>query len=377
MNNNHKQANRTISKRILPVPVLMCVLILLTGCEQPDDAAGKKTQRPPTAVIVAQPRQQIFTQTVEALGTAHAIESTVITTSIAEKITRIGFEDGQQVSKGHVIVQLNDTTERAELKAANSRLQERRKFTERSRDLRRQKIISQAELETAEAELANAQAVVAALQVEIADHAIRAPFAGRLGLRNVSVGALIQPSDAITTLDDLSVIRVDFTVPALHLAILQPRLALEARTATWPDRIFRGELASVGTQADPHSRAVTARALLPDTDGLLRPGMLVTLQLLADERQALAIPEAALMPLAEKQFVFILTDDHKVRRSEVTIGTRSDGRVEILDGLNADERVVVHGTLKVSDGAAVEVMAEMDGSRSIADILREQGKGGN
>ena len=350
---------------------LLCMA--LVGCDSSGNAdTPGQASRPPTAVIVAPVTSETFADSVEALGTAHASESIVLTSNIAEKITAIEFTDGADVAQGDVVVRLDTSAEAAALQAAQARLDERQKSLSRIRGLHEKRIVSDAERDLAAAEVATARAEVAALQAQIADRIIRAPFAGRLGLRSVSVGTLIQPGQPITTLDALSTVKVDFTVPAVHLSLLQPGLPLQARTATWPDRVFRGELASAATQVDPLTRTVTARALLPNPEGLLRPGMLVNLTLLSNERQSPAIPEAALMPLGEQQFVFVLTPDNTVRRTEVQIGTRHVGQVEIRAGLEPGQRVVVHGTLKVSDGGPVEVMAELDGSRSIAEILRDR-----
>lgn len=357
------------------VAVGACLILGVSACgsefgEQAGEKGAKK--KPPTAVIVSSVTTKSFADSVEALGTTRSNESTVLTSNISEKITDIAFDDGQQVEAGAVVVKLDAAAEQAALQAAKARLVERKKALARIRGLHEKKIVSDAEKDQAEAEVATALAEVTALLAQIEDRIIRAPFAGRLGLRSVSVGALIQPGETITTLDDLSTMKVDFTVPAVHLSLLQSGLPLEARTATWPGRVFKGELQSVATQADPRTRTVTARAMLPNPDNLLRPGMLVTLALLSNERQSLSVPEAALLPVGNQQFVFVLTPENTVKRTEVKIGARSVGHVELRSGLEAGQKVVVHGTLKVSEGGKVAVMAELNGSRTIADILRDR-----
>ena len=185
---------------------------------------------------------------------------------------------------------------------------------------------------------------------------IRAPFAGRVGLRRVSVGSLVNPGAVITTLDDTSVVKVDFAVPENDIAALREGLSISARSSAYPSREFQGRVQSVDARIDAASRAVTVRAVVPNGDGLLRSGMFVTVLLTRDQREAVVIPEEALVPEQDRQYVFVVADGKSVRR-EVQIGTRQPGRVEIVSGLTAGERIVVEGTVKVRDGEAVRDLA--------------------
>ena len=349
-------------------PATLLILMLLIGCGAESDVKEGKVEVA-VPVVIAPVTEAEFTDAIEALGTTRANESATLTANITEKILEIGFRDGAHVRKGDLIARLDNTAERAELRAAQALLAERQRTLERSRTLLDENIVSQAEYEVAVAEMESAKAQVGSLQAAIGDRIVRAPFSGRVGLREVSVGSLIQPGDVITTLDDLSVMKVDFTLAAVYLSVLEPGLPIRARTSAFPDRVFEGELTSVATQVDPVSRSITARAHIPNPDETLRPGMLVELELLARVRKGLAIPEAALVPRSNEQFVFVLENDH-VRQRKVSLGTRHAGTAEILDGLAAGERVIVHGTLKLSDGKAVKVLGELDGSRSMEEILR-------
>ncbi len=341
---------------------------LLAGCGADSGKPAGKAESA-TPVVIASVTETGFTDAVEALGTTRANESATLTANITEKILEIGFRDGAHVKKGDLIVRLDDTAERAELKAAQASLVERQRALERASTLLNEKIISQAEYDSVIAAMESAKAQVGSLQSAVADRIVRAPFSGRVGLREVSVGSLIQPGSVITTLDDLSVMKVDFTLPSIHLGILEPGLAIHARSQAFPDRIFEGELASVATQVDPVSRSISARAHIPNPDEVLRPGMLIELDLHSRARTGLAIPEAALVPRASEQFVFVLEDGH-ARQRKVSLGTRRDGFAEITAGLKAGERVIVHGTHKLTDGKPVKVLGELDGSNSVEDILR-------
>ncbi len=160
----------------------------------------------------------------------------------------------------------------------------------------------------------------------------------------------------ITTLDDTSRIKLDFDVPEVFLARLQPGLTVTARSAAWPDDAFVGRVASVDTRVDPVSRTLTVRALVPNESGRLRPGMFLTVTLLKEDVTALVVPEQAIVPERSQQFVFVVGDDGVVERREVRSGRRRPGEVEILDGLAAGERVITEGTQKVRAGVTVRVV---------------------
>jgi membrane fusion protein, multidrug efflux system len=214
-----------------------------------------------------------------------------------------------------------------------------------------------------------AEAQIEAIKARIADRTIRAPFSGLVGLRDISVGALVAPGDLITTLDDLSVIKLDFTVPATYLRVLRPGLPVVAKASAFANEPFSGELRSVGTQVDPVSRSVVARALVPNPDGVLRPGLLMTVELFKNPRQALVIPEGALIPRGRSNAVLVVDDGGTAVRREVTIGTRRPGEVEILSGLGEGEHVITHGTMSVRHGQAVTIMAIQEHEQPLREML--------
>lgn len=330
--------------------------LALAACDPAASTPAPNTAKPATAVIVEAVGSESFASSIEALGTARANESLDVSANLTEKIIALNFQDGSRVAAGSLLARLDDTAERAELTAARARLQERKRTLERSRSLVKQNVLPESEVDLRAAEVETAAAEVAALEAGIADHQIRAPFAGRVGLRMVSVGALIRPGDLITTLHDIDIIKVDFTVPETGLARLKPGVALRARSSAYPDQLFEGEVAAVDTQIDPRTRSVLARALIKNPEHILQPGMLIELQLLARQRESLAVPEAALVPKAERQFVFRVVDG-KAEQVEVQVGTRKPDLVEITEGLSAGDQVVVDGALKLRPGAAVKIIS--------------------
>ena len=310
----------------------------------------------PVPVVSAIVRKQDLVRELRALGTARANEAIEVTSKASNIVAAVRFRDGQAVARGQVLVELDGAQARADLAVANAALGESTSQYNRSRELLATQALSKSQFEQLEsAKLAN-EARVAAARARLEDTVIRAPFGGRVGLRRVSVGTLISPGTVITTLDDISVIKVDFAVPENDLASLRDGLAVVAQTAAFPERRFAGRVLSVDSRVDPTTRSVAVRAELPNSGGLLKPGMFLTVELLRDQRSAVVIPEEALVPEQNKQFVFVVSGGKSLKR-EVRIGARRPGSVEIVTGLAAGERVIVEGTVKVRDGGAIRDLA--------------------
>jgi membrane fusion protein (multidrug efflux system) len=324
-------------------------------------AAGSRA----TAVIAIQPQLKQFAQEVEALGTVRANESVDITAKVADRVTAIHFREGQQVQKGQLLIELDSTEARADLAAAEAAYTDSRSQYNRSQELYQTRALSEAQLEQLQATLLANEARVAAARSRVNDRRIIAPFAGRVGLRNVSLGGLVNPGEVITTLDDLSVVKLDFSVPEVFLSSLQPGLSVQASSTAYPGETFEGRVASIDTRIDPTTRSVAIRALIDNDDKRLRPGMFMTLRLVRSEGLALMLPEQAIVPENDRHFVYVV-DDGRARKREVVLGRRRPGEVEILDGLATEQHVIVEGTINVRDGTPVRVQegdaAMLDGA---------------
>jgi len=323
-----------------------------SGAGGPPGAGGGRSSQP-ASVTLAAVRTERVSQKLEALGNARANESVDISTKSSNVVTAVTFRDGERVKRGQVLVQLDNAQARADVAEAQAALTESESQYNRSRELLNTQALSKSSFDQLVATLAANRARLAAAQARLEDTVIRAPFSGRVGLRRVSVGTLISPGDVITTLDDTSVIKLDFSVPENFLAGLREGLSIRATAPAFPGRSFAGSVASIDSRVDMNTRSVTVRALLANEDGALKPGMFLNVSLANDEREALVIPEEALTPEAERQYVFVVSEG-KVSRREVRIGGRRPGSVEVLAGLSAGERVIVEGTQKVRDGASVQ-----------------------
>jgi membrane fusion protein (multidrug efflux system) len=360
------------------LPGYLMVSALLAGAINIHAAESPKSA--PKHVIVAPVVSEEISDRVEALGTARANESVNITSNVTEKIREIHFEDGQQVKTGDVLVILDQAEEKANLKQAEAVRGERKLALDRLLQLEERKLAPTDEIDRTRLELEQAEASISAIKTRISDRVIRAPFDGVVGLRNISAGALVEIGDLIATLDDTSQIKLDFSVPAMFLAELKPGLKIKARATALDNRVYQGDVKSIDSRVDPVTRSVQVRALLPNPDGSIIPGILMQVDLLRNTRHALVIPEAALLPMANKQYVMVrINKDGKdtVAKREVEIGIRLPGYVEILSGLTAGEYVVTHGNSKVRPGDSLDVLAVDDGSVDIATILKGQKNKGN
>lgn len=326
--------------------------------QQSQGRVQSQAQATVVRVTTSPAKMQRISDEIEALGTTEAFESVIVTASVSDTIARVHFRDNQQVRAGELLVTLQHQEEQAALDAAGVDLKEQEREYRRIADLVKSKTIAASELDRLQSAIDIAKANVAKAQAQLNDRFIRAPFDGVLGFRQVSTGALVSPGTPITTLDDVSPIKLDFTVPERFLPILVPGKDIYATSEAVPSKRFQGNVASIDTRIDPVSRSATVRAELENKEGLLRPGMLLRVRLVKEAREALAVAAASVFQVKSQHYVFVVGSDLKVEQRPITLGLRLPGIVEVVDGLAAGEQVITRGLLKVRDGATVEVKEE-------------------
>ncbi len=293
---------------------------------------------------------------VEALGTTYANESIDITANTTETIKNIYFEDGQEVAQGDVIAVLEQDEEQAQLKASQVQLAEHERELERLAGLLANKVISKREYDERKTLLDINKQRIEEIKARIGERTLRAPFDGVLGLRRLSVGALVRPGDIITTLDDIRQIKLDFNVPDIYLNKIHKAMPIQAHSVSLRDRLFEGVISTIDSRVNPITRSVLVRAVIDNEDKIIRPGLLMQVLLLKDQRKAIVAPEEAVFQKKNKHYVMLLEEGSStVRQQEVHIGIRRPGIVEITQGLEIEDRVVIRGIHKVRDGQAVEV----------------------
>lgn len=309
-----------------------------------------------TSVSQAVVGERPFTDRIEVLGSAKGRQSVTITSNTAELITAVRFTDGQAVSRGQILVELKAEAEDAGIAEARVRLAQAERDYKRWKALADQGIAPRAAAEQYLAAYEAAKAAVESAQANKLDRVIRAPFAGRVGISDVAPGMLISPGTAIVTLDDTSVIRVDFSVPDRYLETLRVGLPIIAKPEALAGEVFQGRIAQLDTRVDPATRAIKARAEFANASGRLKPGMLVKVAIDQGVRTAVAVPEAAVQFEGEQASVYVVAKGPKgmiARRTDVDTGITQAGFVEIRSGLKAGDAIVSDGLNRIQDGAAI------------------------
>jgi len=335
------------------IAILVCFGLLAACSDEPQNAASNG-RGGPAKVVTQRVELQPLIDEIEALGTARANESIEIQSRVSSVVTRIAFEEGQMVDQGDLLIELENSEIVAGLVLAEASLAESQSLYDRSKSLESTQAISASNLDELLAQVKVNQAQVEAARARLQNTRIHAPFSGRVGLRNVSPGSFVDSSTVISTLDDINKIKLDFSVPETFLMVVSEGMGVLAESIVFPDRIFEGTITSIDTRLDPVSRAVQVRALIPNADGMLKPGMFLTVDLQRDRGDVLLAPEQSIVPEGTRQFVFVV-DNGIAEKRAVTLGRRIPGFVVIEDGLSPGTAVVTEGTHKVRDGSPVEI----------------------
>jgi membrane fusion protein (multidrug efflux system) len=301
-------------------------------------------------------RTGLVVDKVESIGTVRAREAVTITGKIVGIVTQIRFTEGQKVQAGETLVELDSGAVSAELDQARALLDDARNQLQRARGLQPGQTIAAQRLDTLEALARQAEGRVRQADAKLEELRVTAPFAGRVGLRQVSLGALIQPGTAITTLDDFSRVRVEFAVPEVFLARVQIGRQVQARSTAYGNRRFNGEVAIIDTRIDPATRSVRVISEFDNADEALRPGLFLNVEMVLEERPtALLVAEEAIDPVGDRAFVYVIRDG-RAKRQEVKLGLRLPGEVEIREGVAAGEAVVVRGIQRLRPDAPVRII---------------------
>jgi len=337
--------------RIAPLFAVIAAL-LVAAC---GSGVAEKGDRP-VPLVKAEPATSVrFADRIEAVGTARANEQVTISAPVTERIVRLNFDDGSFVRRGQVIAVLQQAQQSAQLREMQARSREADQQLERIEQLKDRGFATRSDYDSRVAAAAAARAQAQGVTAEIGERVIRAPFAGWVSLRNISVGAIASQGTEIATISDVSTIKLDFTVPETMLAALSEGQSIEARSDAYPGQPFRGQIHTIDPVIDPATRAVTVRARLPNPERRLRPGMLLTVTIEQSPRMALSVPELAVIGEGDQRFVYTVDGEGRAQRTPVRTGTRQSGRVEIVAGLRPGQRVITEGVVKVADGMAVRL----------------------
>ena len=319
------------------------------------------------AVSVATVSPRDFSDQIRVIGVARGARSVNITSSTSELITRVMFSDGQRVAAGAPLVQLQSREEDAGIIQAQAEVNQAQREYDRYKTLADRGVAPRVTAEQAETALETAQAALAAARARLGDRVIRAPFAGTIGLTTVTPGTLVSPGGVIATLDDTSVIRVDFPLPERYLGVLRPGLPLTATADAYEGEVFSGRIALIDSRINEATRAVTARAEFPNPGGRILPGMMLRVAVAQGQRQSLAAPEAAVQYEGQTAFVYRIARGERgetAQRVEVKTGMVEGGFVEILAGVAAGDRIVGSGLNRIQPNSPVSTGGGRPGAAS-------------
>lgn len=320
-------------------------------------AEGQAT--PPAAVEVARASSVRIEDDAQSVGSLRSKQGVMLRPEVSGRIARIGFADGQRVRRGQLLVQLDDTLQRAQLQQAQAQASIARTTLQRNRELLAQNFVSASAVDQSAAALEVAQAQVALASAQVERMRIVAPFDGIAGIRLVNLGDYVKDGADLVNIEDASSMSVDFRLPERYLARLKPGQPVDVQVDALPGRSFQGRIDAVDSQVDANGRSLLVRAKLPNPRGELKAGMFArTRTVFAVREQAVVVPEEALVPQGGRQYLIKVVDTPggKVsQRIEAQIGMRLPGRVEILQGLAAGEMVVTAGQARLLRGDRLPV----------------------
>ncbi len=359
--NSDRPTKLRLARILWPAGIMATLMVALLIAASPGTHAEEKKSAPtgpPPGLPVEAVEVTIApaTRELSAVGTLQSNESVTIATEIAGRVTEIGFKEGEKAGEKQVLLRLDPSVLAAERDRAKASLVLSEANIKRAEILLQDQAIAERERDEAYAQWRLDEANLRLAEAQLAKTVIRAPFAGLLGLRQVSVGGYLRPGDAVVTLDDVDPIKVDFRVPELFADQLKTGQSIELTVDAVAGHAFSGKVYAIDPQIDTGGRSMLLRARVSNAEGLLRPGMFARVNLVLEERAgALMVPEEALIAKGEQQLVYKVVDG-KVEAAPVKVGLRQKGRVEILEGLQSGDTIITAGQLKVRPGMPVTVL---------------------
>ena len=320
-----------------------------------DEAAAQEGGEQPASVVnTVTPERDTVRDVVKAVGSLRALNAVELTTEVSGRVVELNLETGQKVAKGELLLRLDDRQAQADLKIIEAQLADARRQYDRARQLRSNNSISQSQVDALRTAVDVAEAQRQSARVRLENHRIEAPFAGVVGLSDISVGAYLTSGTSVTTLDSTDRMELNFAIPERFLGQVALEQPVSGSSPAYPSQVFTGKLAELGTRINELSRTLPVRAVIDNPDGQLRPGQFMSATLTLRERDALVIPEQAVMIRGDEKYVFV-AEDGIARRISVTLGSRMPGRVEVVEGLTMDHRVIVTGQDRLSSGDRINV----------------------
>lgn len=321
----------------------------------PPDKGGSAGAIPPVSVEAATVAVESVPELITAVGSLRSDESITVRPEVAGRISAIMFNEGQRVAKGATLVRLDTAINAAEVQQARANLKLGQSKYDRAVDLAKSNFISSQAKDEAENNLRVAEAAVSLADARLAKMEIKAPFSGIIGLRVVSVGDYVKEGADVVNLESIDPLKVDFRVPEIYMKQVEVGQSLNLTLDALPGKTYEGKVSAINPLFDAAGRSIVIRALVRNTDTALRPGMFARVQLITrDEKPAIVVPEQAIVPLGDEQYVYRVVDG-KATRVKVDVGRRRAGKVEVRSGLAEKDVVVTAGQIKLREGQPVKI----------------------
>lgn len=347
------------NKTILLLPFLLFIL----GCD--DNTKSKQIVNRAVPVLAFKAQEVEFNEYVEAFGTAKSKESVNITASVTEVISSIDFYDGDYINKGDTIAHLSSQEQEAAREAEYIQLKEHERELARLEKLLKSNSISKNDYESRKTRRDISAQKIKKIEATIADRVIISPFSGYLGLRNISVGSLVKPGDIITTLDDVSNLKLDLDLPDKYLNTIKPGMLLSLSTKSVGELSNKAMVSNVDSRIDTDTRTIKVRAIIENNQREIKPGLFVRAKIYHTSRKGVFIPEESVFNSGETHYVWKIESNNKVFRNKVTLGARFGGYVEINAGISEGDDIVARGILFLQDGTEVNVTSFLEGASSV------------
>ena len=329
---------------------------MLAACTKSDAEPRRDARKGPPAarVEIAEVRTGPLDRSWSAVGSLKANESVIVRPEIAGRIARMGFEEGQRVAMGAPLFELDDSVFLAQIAQAKANLELSSRNAKCAEELFARGLISASERDASRASLEANEAALRLSRAQAAKTVIQAPFGGRAGLRSAAIGDYVNPGQDLVVVEDLDRMKLEFRLPELALPDIAVGQPVEVELDAWPGQTFAAQLYALDSRVSDDTRSIAARARLDNPDGRLRPGMFARVTLVVSRKaDAVLIPEQALLARGGKSFVYTV-EQGKAVETEVQIGQRRSGEVEVVSGLRAGQTIVTSGLQRIGNGAAVQ-----------------------
>ncbi|OQX00521.1 MAG: hypothetical protein BWK80_61645 [Desulfobacteraceae bacterium IS3] len=344
---------------VVSLAVLFAAFFLLQhqlSASQKPEKAAKPPAMPPVTVEVKTVEVAPSVREISTVGTLHANESVIIRSEVGGRIVGLEFAEGEAVEADTILFRLDQSVLQAQLAKAEAELNLHRSDYKRAESLLKNQAISERERDQAYSQLKTDEANIRLIRAQSDKTVIRAPFSGTLGLRRVSIGDVINAGQDLVNLEDVSMLKAEFKIPEIHSDLIAKGQKVELRTDAFPDEMFEAEIYAINPRIDQQGRSLVVRAVLGNPEQRLRPGQFVQAGVeVSREENALFIPEQAVIPQPNRQFVWKVQNEQAVM-SEIKTGMRKKGMVEVKFGLQAGDRVITGGIQKIAEGMPVKAV---------------------